>query len=210
MAAWCYAERKSERWMLDRARETAEAASLARKAAEVGRDDAIALARGGFALAYVVHDVDAGATLIDRALRLNPNLADAWHFSGWVRVYLGEPELAIEHFAHAMRLNPLDPLTFIMQMGIAFAYFFAGRYDDASSWAEKALREKPEYHPALRVAAASNALAGRMDEARSAMTRSVRLYPTPHISNLKNQIPLRRPEDLARYAEGLRKSGLPD
>jgi TolB-like protein/Flp pilus assembly protein TadD len=210
MAAWCYAERKSERWMLDRARETAEAASLARKAAEVGRDDAIALARGGFALAYVVHDVDAGAALIDRALRLNPNLADAWHFSGWVRVYLGEPELAIEHFAHAMRLNPLDPLTFIMQMGIAFAYFFAGRYDDASSWAEKALREKPEYHPALRVAAASNALAGRMDEAHTAMARSLRLNPTPHISNLKNQIPLRRPEDLARYAEGLRKAGLPN
>jgi TolB-like protein len=210
MAAWCYAERKSERWMLDRTRETAEAAWLARKAAEVGRDDAIALARAGFALAYVVHDVAAGAAFIDRALRLNPNLADAWHFSGWVRVYLGEPELAIEHFARAMRLSPLDPLTFIAQMGIAFAHFFAGRYDDASSWAEKALREKPEYHPALRVAAASNALAGRMDEAHSAMARSLRLYPTPHISNLKNQIPLRRAEDLARYAEGLQKAGLPN
>jgi TolB-like protein len=210
MAAWCYAERKSERWMLDRARETAEAARLGRKAAEVGRDDAIALARGGFALAYVVHDVDAGAAFIDRALRLNPNLADAWHFSGWVRVYLGEPELAIKHFAHAMRLNPLDPLTFIVQMGIAFAHFFAGRYDDASSWAEKALREKPEYHNALRVAAASNALARRMDEAHSAMARSLRLHPTPHISNLKTEVPLRRPEDLARYVEGLRKAGLPN
>src|SRR5262245_53868286 len=209
MAAWCYAERKSECWMLNRARETAET-RLGRKAAEVGRDDAIALARGGFALAYVVHDVDAGAAFIDRALRLNPNLADAWHFSGWVRVYLGEPELAIEHFAHAMRLNPLDPLTFIVQMGIAFAHFFAGRYDDASSWAEKALREKPEYHNALRVAAASNALAGRMDEAHSAMARSLRLHPTPHISNLKTEVPLRRPEDLARYVEGLRKAGLPN
>jgi TolB-like protein/Flp pilus assembly protein TadD len=210
MAAWSYAERKSERWMLDRARETAEAAWLARKATEVGRDDAIALARAGFALAYVVHDVDAGAAFIDRALRLNPNLADAWHFSGWVRVYLGEPELAIEHFARAMRLSPLDPLTFIAQIGIAFAHFFAGRYDDASSWAEKALREKPEYHPALRIAAASNALAGRMDEAHSAMARSLRLHPTPHISNLKDQFPLRRSEDLARYTEGLRKAGLPN
>jgi adenylate cyclase len=209
MAAWCYAERKSERWMLNRAKETAEAARLGRKAVEMGRDDAIALARGGFALAYVVHDVDAGAAFIDRALRLNPNLADAWHFSGWVRVYLGEPELAIEHFAHAMRLNPLDPLTFIVQMGIAFAHFFAGHYDDASSWAEKALREKPEYHNALRVAAASYALAGRLDEAHSAMARSLRLHPTPHISNLKTEIPLRRPEDLARYAEGLRTAGLP-
>jgi adenylate cyclase len=77
MAAWCYVERKSERWMLDRVRETGEAAWMARKAAEVGRDDAIALARGGFALAYVVHDVDAGAAFIDRALLLNPSLAEA-------------------------------------------------------------------------------------------------------------------------------------
>ena len=200
--------------MIDRVQETAETARLARRAAELGWDDAVALAWGGFALAYVVHDVEAGATLIDRALQLNPNLAEAWHFSGWVRIYLGEPEVAIEHLAHAMRLSPLDPLTFVKQMAIAFAHFFAGRYDDASSWAEKALaaslQEKPGYHPALLIAAASNALAGRLEEARSAIARSRELNPTPHISNLKNQVPLRRSEDLARYAEGLRKAGLPD
>jgi tetratricopeptide (TPR) repeat protein len=183
----------------------------------LGWDDAVALAWGGFALAYVVHDVEAGAALIDRALQLNPNLAEAWHFSGWVRIYLGEPEVAIEHLAHAMRLSPLDPLTFVAQMATAFAHFFAGRYDDASSWAEKALatspaglRERPVYHPALLIAAASNSLAGRFEEALNAIARLRQLNPTPHISNLKNQIPLRRPEDLARYAEGLRKAGLPN
>ena len=95
-------------------------------------------------------------------------------------------------------------------MWIAFAHLFAGRYDDASSWAEKALGDKPDYHPALRIAAASHALAGRLKEAQNAIARSRRLDSTPHISNLKNQIPLRRPEDLARYAEGLRKAGLPE
>ena len=217
MASWCYVRRKGSRWIIDRAQETAEAARLARRAAELGWDDAVALAWGGFALAYVVHDVEAGAALIDRALQLNPNLAEAWHFSGWVRIYLGEPEVAIEHLAYAMRLSPLDPLTFVAQMAIAFAHFFAGRYDDASSWAEKALatsppglRERPVYHPALLIAAASNSLAGRLEEARNAIARLRQLNPTPHISNLKNQIPLRRPEDLARYTEGLRKAGLTD
>ena len=217
MASWCYVRRKGSRWIIDRAQETAETARLARRAAELGWDDAVALAWGGFALAYVVHDVEAAAALIDRALQLNPNLAEAWHFSGWVRIYLGEPEAAIEHLAHAMRLSPLDPLTFVTQMAIAFAHFFAGRYDDASSWAEKALatsppglRERPGYHPALLIAAASNSLAGRLEEARNAIARLRQLNPTPHISNLKNQIPLRRPEDLARYTEGLRKAGLTD
>ncbi|MGB7774343.1 MAG: adenylate/guanylate cyclase domain-containing protein, partial [Pseudolabrys sp.] len=217
MASWCYVRRKGSRWIIDRAQETAETARLARRAAELGWDDAVALAWGGFALAYVVHDVEVGAALIDRALQLNPNLAEAWHFSGWVRIYLGEPEAAIEHLAHAMRLSPLDPLTFVTQMAIAFAHFFAGRYDDASSWAEKALatsppglRERPVYHPALLIAAASNSLAGRLEEARNAIARLRKLNPTPHISNLKNQIPLRRPQDLVRYTEGLRKAGLAD
>ena len=64
--------------MLDRVQETAETARLARRAAELGWDDAVALAWGGFALAYVVHDVEVGAALIDRALLLNPNLAEAY------------------------------------------------------------------------------------------------------------------------------------
>jgi TolB-like protein len=210
MAANCYAQRKGLRWMTDRVNETSETDRLARRAAEVGRDDAVALARAGFALAYVVHDLDGGVALIDRALLLSSNLAEVLHFSGWARIYLGDPEVAIEHFACAMRLSPLDPSIFTMQMGTAFAHFFAGRYDNASSWAEKALREKPNYHPALRIAAASNALAGRLKEAQTAIALSRRLNSTPHISNLKNQIPLRRPEDLARYAEGLRKAGLPE
>ena len=89
MAAWCYAWRKINGWMTDRAQEIAETERLARRAAEVGQDDAVALSRGAHALAYVVGDLDAAATFVDRALVLNPNLAGAWYASGWVRVFLG-------------------------------------------------------------------------------------------------------------------------
>ena len=75
----------------------------------MGKDDAIALAASGYALAYVVRDLEVGAGLIDRALVLNSNLAEAWNFGGWVKNWLGEPEPAIERFARAMRLSPLDP-----------------------------------------------------------------------------------------------------
>lgn len=47
MAAWCYAWRKWDGFMADRLQETAEAERLARRAAELGRDDAIALCAGG-------------------------------------------------------------------------------------------------------------------------------------------------------------------
>src|SRR6266568_8809194 len=63
--ARCYIERKSNDWMSDRVNETAETARLARRAVELGRDDALALSGGGFELAYVVQDLDAGTAFID-------------------------------------------------------------------------------------------------------------------------------------------------
>jgi len=210
MAAWCHAWRNLSGWMTDRAQEIAEGARLAWRAVELGKDDAVALARAGHALALLVGDLDSGAAFIDRALALDPNLARAWYASGWVRVYRGEPEVAIEHQARAMRLSPLDPTLYHMQVGTALAHLLAGRFDEASSWAEKAFREEPNYHPAAIVMAASNALAGRAQEACQAMERLRQIDPTLRICNLKDRHPIRRPDDLARFADGLRIAGLPE
>ena len=211
VAAWCYIWRKTQGWVADGAQETAETARLARRAVELGKDDAIALSAGGYALAHIFGDLDGGAAFIERALVLNPNLAGTWLNSGWVRVWLGESDVAIEHLARAMRLSPLDPILFRMQGATASAHFFASRYDEASSWAEKALRENPNLQQALRVAAASHALAGRLEEAQKAIARMRQLDPDFRISNMKDRLPtFRRPQDFARYAEGLRKAGVPE
>ena len=210
MAAWCYIWRKLNGWVIDRAQETSEGTRLARRAVELGKDDPVALSRGGHALAWFVRDLDNGAAFIDRALALNPNLAAAWNLSGWVRAYRGELDLSIEHHARAMRLSPLDPILYNMHVGTAFAHFLTGRYDEASAWANKALREQPNYPAANRILAASNALAGHMNEAQEAMAHLRELDPSLRVSNLTEVFPLRRPEDLARFAEGLRKAGLPE
>ena len=198
MAAWCYGWRKINGWMTDRVQEIAETARLARRAAELGPDDAVALSRGAHALGFVVGDLDDAATFVDRALVLNPNLAGAWYASGWVRVWLGESDVAINHFAQAMRLSPLDPHTIAMQAGTAFAHFLAGRYDEASSWAEKAMWEQTNYLTTLVIAAASNALAGRPAEAQKTMARLRKLDPTLRVSNVTEWAAFRRPEHLAR------------
>ena len=75
MATWCYVWRAYNGWMSDRVQEVAETARLSRRAAESGPDDAVALSRGGHALAFVVGDLDRAAIFVDRALVLNPNLA---------------------------------------------------------------------------------------------------------------------------------------
>jgi adenylate cyclase len=210
LAARCYVRRKTNGWVTDRAQEIAETTRLARRAADLGRDDAVALCSAGVALALVPGDLDDGDALIDRALVLNPNLALAWLQSSWVKVWLGESEVAIERAARAMRLSPNDPQIFNMQAGTAAAHFFAGRYAEALSWAEMAIRGQPDYFLSTFVAAASAALAGNDAAAKKIMGRLRQITPELRISNLRDHVPIRRSEDLEHWVEGLRKAGLPE
>jgi TolB-like protein/class 3 adenylate cyclase len=209
MAARCYSQRIGFGWVTDRGQEIAASKILARRAEELGKDDAVALATAGLALAFDADDVNDGAALIDRSLALNPNLAWAWSFSAYARVSLDEPEIAIEHAARAMRLSPQDPQMYAMQFATAAAHFFAGRPNEALSWAEKAMQQQPNFFVAACFAAASAALAGTLGSAEKAMSRLRQLNPALRLSNLSETQPFRRPEHLAKLAEGLRIAGLP-
>jgi TolB-like protein len=210
MAAWCYFWRKINGWMDDRPREIAEGAALARRAVEVGKDEAVALARSGHALAHLAGELDGGIVLIDKAVALNPNFAPAWFLGGFLQIWRGEHDDAIARFERAMRLSPLDPEMFRMHAGVAMVHLLAGRFDDASSVAEKSYRDFPDFLIVVGTMAASHALAGRADEARRAMEHLRRLDPALRISNLRDWLPLHRPQDLAMLTDGLRKAGLPE
>ena len=210
MAARAYSWRATNGWVTDTARDTAETERLSRKAIDLGKDDAVALGSAGMAVARILGDLDYGASLIDRALALNPNLVTVWIASGWVRAWRGEPEAAVAHFERAMRLSPVDPQMFVMEAGIGTAHFIAGRLDDAATCAERAMKGSTDYGPALRIAAASHALAGRGDDAKRALSRLRSADPELRVSNLGTRVPYRRDADMERLAEGLRKAGLPD
>ncbi|HZP19514.1 MAG TPA: adenylate/guanylate cyclase domain-containing protein [Bauldia sp.] len=211
MAARCYGQRKARGWMADRAAETVEAVRLARRAAELGKDDAVALYSAGVILIWVGGDFDTGDALIEQALVLNPNLAWAWLYSGWVKVAFGEPELAIDRERRAMRLSPHDPLTFIMQSAVAAAHFLAGRYAEALCWAELSMREQPHYILSASVAAAAAAMTGNQTAAAKAIARLREVDADLRLSNWTEHLtPLRKPEHAERWVAALRKAGLPE
>jgi TolB-like protein len=209
MAALCYVGRQWKYWMLDPLEEAREAAWLVERAAELGRSDPVALSAAGMALGLIVRDLDRAAVLLDRSLLLNPNFAASWVRSAWVRLFLGQFDLAIEHASRAMRLSPLDPLLVGMQTAIAFAHFCAGRNDQSAAWAEAAVNEQPSFAPALRVQAASSGLLHRMHDVSKALARLREINALVPISELRH-FPFREPKYFAQYAEALRKAGYPE
>ena len=210
LGARCYLQRKAFGWSFDAAQERVEARRLARRAIELDQDDPLVLAWAGHALAFVVGEIEEGAALLSRAINLDPNQATARFWSGWVHLFSGEIDAAIEQFQVALRLSPLDPSIFTAQAGMAFAHFLAGRNEEASSWATAAIRRQPKFLPAQCILAACHAMSGRVEEAREVCARAIQLDPTLRISGIKDSAPYRRPEDIEKLAQAFRIAGMPE
>jgi len=210
LAARTYVQRNAAGWVTDHPHALAETSRLARRAVELGHDDAVALATAGFALADLVGDIEDGDAFIERALELNPNLAWAWLYRGWVKATIGDADRAIECIARAKRLSPHDPQDLSIQLAMAFAHFIAGRYGESLACAQAAVRLRPNVQIANCLAATSAALGDQPAEARKAMERLLRLNPSLRVADTLVTRKIRRPEDIARWTNGLRQAGLPE
>jgi len=189
--------------------EVTEAVRLTRRAIETGKEDPDALWMAAWTLSAFTGEHATAASVIDRALMLNPNAAHAWMVSGLVSVNQNRPDRAIEAFDRATRLSPLDPLGRGFTLGLALAHLAAGRYEEAIEWADRSLAAQPGYRPALRTKAACCAYLDRIEEARNWVSRMLELEPGLTIARFKASW-THTSEFLDRYVEGLRKAGLPE
>jgi pentatricopeptide repeat protein len=175
------------------------AIDLAREAVSVTAEDPGVLGRAAMVLGRFGEDIDAALALIDRALVLNPSFAYGWYWSGWLRLFAGQAELAIQHFESSMRLNPRGQRGFHLA-GVGMALFVSHRFEDALAALRISLEEVPAFAPAYRTLVACYAHMGRLDEARSILKRLVVL--TPVVVPPAN--PFRCPEHGELFLSGLR------
>lgn len=208
LAAWCKAREVIYNWTTELDGAKMEGLRLAKLAGDMSSDDPMVLTALSAAHS-VVGDLDIASVLIEKAVTLDPSSAMAWNRSGWVNAYLDRPEVAIEHFQRALRLSPFDPLNFNCFFGIRNAHFAAGRYEESLAWCRKGMAERPELIWPLRSMAASLALLGRIGEAQEAVNQLRREYPDITIAKIMAITP-HRGDYLERYAEGLRRAGLPE
>jgi tetratricopeptide (TPR) repeat protein len=141
--AWCHEQRYLRAGLQEETKRTA--LRHARKAIAVGGDDAAALATAGFVVAVVESDYDTATDAFDRSFALSPSSALALGFSSIVRAWSGDDATAVEHAKRAIRLSPIDPLLYVPYVGLAYAHFAAGRFDEAAIAAGRASQSNPRF-----------------------------------------------------------------
>jgi len=198
-AALCHMQLHVTGWSNDVDRDRREGVNLARRALQVADGDPSVFAWSGYVLAYFGENIDAALELIDRALTLNPSFAQGWYWSGMIRLWAGQPELAIKHFETSLRLSPhaRRAVTF---MSIGVGHFFARRFEDAIAMLLRSVQERPSWVPTHRFLAACYAHMGRLDEARETIERLQAVTPVvvPDASHWRN------PEHRELFLSGLR------
>ena len=210
-AAICLMWRRANRWPADFASDDAELLRLADRVKELGTDDAATLSGIGFALFHNRVNFEAGIEMVDRAIRSNPNYAQAYNARGWLRVWDGGSDEAIADFERSMRLSPRDPFSFTLMLGIAFGHFNACRHAEAAIWADRSIRSFPYFIGGLTTAIAFYVEAGRLEDAQKAKADLLRLSPEWRIPPLGSGfLPIRSLEVYKKLREALLKAGCPN
>jgi adenylate cyclase len=183
----------------DREADARKGADFARRALEVAGDDPGVLANAAYALASFGEDIGAMMALVDRALALNPNFAHGWFISGILRVWAGQPDIAIDHAEAALRLSPRARIGTLLLV-IGSAHFISRRFDEAVPKLLLVIQEDPSFPVPYRYLAACYAHMGQLDEAREVLARLSAVTPmvAPDAS------PLRNSEHRELYLSGLR------
>jgi TolB-like protein/class 3 adenylate cyclase len=204
-----FGQRKSWGWVQNAAQERMEAQKFAERAIQLDPHDPLVLALSGQTYSFVLEDPEKGQALCAKAIALDPNLFLARNWKGWADVYLGNADTAIEQFSAAIRLSPLDPRLFLIQTGMAYAHFFAGRYEDGLAWATRAVQSQSNFPGAQRTLIANLAMIGRVAEARRVCEAMLKVDPGFCISDIPNRTPFRR-QDVEKLGHAYRIAGVPE
>jgi len=198
-AAQCHVRLVREGWAEEPETSRRKASDLARQALEVGENDPGILANAALVLAQFGEDIGAMIGLVDRALALNPSYARGWFLSSLLRLFAGQPDLAIEHVETSRRLSPRERIgTPLLVMGAAC--FFKRRFDEAAAKLLLAIQDNQGNPLPYLYLAACYAHMGRLDEARAvvARLRAITALVVP------SDVPFRNPKDRELFLSGLR------
>jgi adenylate cyclase len=194
-------------WSVARAKSIEEAEKAAQTAVTI--DDRDAWAHTALGLVDLMSKrYDDAIGRFEKAIQLNPNLANAYGALGQALALAGEYEAAITNINKAIRLSPHDPFIVYWFGHLGVAAFAHERYEDACQWGRKTIQQNPKFPGGHRLVAASCGQLGHTEEASIELKELLHLMPGMTADDVRKQVPFKRPADMERYIDGLQKAGL--
>ena len=171
-------------------------------------DDATALAVGGMVIGHLGGDHETALSAIARALSLNPSCATAHYFAGHINAFAGNSAAAAMHAERALRLSPFDVLAWDAPYALGIVAVHEQRFDEAASCFAKVVQANPGSGPLIYLKACALALAGRIDEGKSAAGQALQSSPGLRI-RFFSEVGM-APSIAGKFADGARLLGLPE
>jgi tetratricopeptide (TPR) repeat protein len=197
-------------WTDDPDAATRRAGELADTAVAMDSNDARALTLASHVRAFLLKRPAEAAVLHDRAISLNPNLAIAWCFSGFALSYLGDHEAALVRMTKAIELSPSDPHLFFFHAAIIMPHLLLGQNKEAAAAGRHAIELNPWFTSAFKGGLSALGHLGHTKEAAGVLARLLKLEPNFTVQDAIRRSPMTVAADVERYAEGLRRAGLPE
>ena len=175
----------------------------------IALDDSLPTAHGLLASLYMLtRQHERAISEAEKAVALSPNLAELHVYLGQILTFAGKPEEAILHHERSIRLDPFARSSYFHLLGVA--YREAGRYEEAITACQKAIQRQPNNFFAHLILASTYIMIGREDEARAEAAEVLRINPKFSVERFVKVRPHIDPANTARFADALRKAGLPD
>ncbi|HEY5070455.1 MAG TPA: TIR domain-containing protein [Caulobacteraceae bacterium] len=170
-AACCHSRISALGWSEDADESSWVGLDLARRALRCNDEDPEVLTTVAEAIADLGGDLADADALIERALSRNPGASSAWLVSGWLKLYAGRPELALQHYDKALRLDPRSPYGPLVLIGKSFSLVALRRFEEAIPLLKEAVQLRPDQNGGAMALTVAYAHLGRLSEARAALDK---------------------------------------
>lgn len=155
-------------------------------------------------------DHEAGQGFVERSIGLSPSFAHGMYASAFSDLIAGRGEPAIAKLDEALILSPLDPFLYAMQSAKGFSLLHEGDLEQACDWLDKGSRQPGAHYLVTFIAASTNLIAGKTDQARYWAAQTLRLRPDASIGQFFEAYPLRNQQVRRETLKALQQLGFPE
>jgi adenylate cyclase len=177
------------------------------KALKIDDRDPLALGHAGMHQLFLGNH-DQSIAFAKQAVAVAPGMDSPYYSLGWFQMFNDTPLEGIENIKRAMRLSPI--VTAPRSTILGTAYRNAGQLELAAATLENTVKRFPAFMSGRVALTSCYVLMGKEQEAKQEAREILRRDPAYTIARYTTPNLYRNKETMEKWAESLRKAGIPD